>query len=185
MKIYVVRHGQTDWNVEHRLQGNSNIPLNTVGLEQAYTLAKKINELNIDMIISSPLYRALRTATIINEKANVSLSTDSALIERSFGTLEGVYGHQYNKNLYWDYDLNYTDNQVETIHDFFDRVHSFIDSLIKKYKDKNILLVTHNGVNSAINCYFNGLPKDKNLLSIQLDNCSFAEYNADKKRAIN
>lgn len=179
MKLYIVRHGQTDWNIENRLQGCVDIPLNSTGIKQAHILANNIQSLNFDIIISSPLSRALDTANIINEKKHVSLLTDSSLLERNFGFLEGVYGTNYDKDLYWNYLKNYTYKDVEPIQSFFKRIHYYIDSLIKTYSNNNLLLVTHNGVNIATYCYFNGIPND-NLLGITLDNCSYVEYDSNK-----
>lgn len=180
MKLYVVRHGQTDWNVLHRLQGCTNIALNSTGIKQAHILSDNIKDLKIDMIFTSPLDRAVDTANIINEHRNLTIQADNALIERSYGLLEGVYGHEYNKYLYWDYDKNYSDNNVEKVQDLFKRVYDFLDSIIEKYNDKNILLVTHNGVSIAINCYFKGFPADKQLLKFILDNCSYVEYDSNE-----
>jgi len=180
LKIYVVRHGQTNWNIENRLQGCVDIPLNDIGIKQAHTLANIIRSLDYDLIISSPLSRALDTANIINSKRQIPLITSPFLLERSFGFLEGVYGTEYDKDLYWDYSKNYTYKDVEPVQTFFNRIYTYMDILKKSYSDKNLLLVTHNGVNIATNCYFNGLPANRNLLSIQLDNCSYAEYDFDK-----
>ena len=178
MKLYVVRHGQTNWNVENKLQGCVDIPLNDTGIKQADILAKTVESLDFDLIISSPLSRALDTAKIINKNLNVDLITNDALLERNFDCLEGVYGSDYDKYLFWDYNLNYEYKGVEPIQSFFRRVYNFIDILKENYSKKNLLLVTHNGVNIAINCYFNGIPNQaKSLLDIKLDNCTYVEYN--------
>ena len=181
MKIYFVRHGQTDWNIQHRLQGSADIPLNKTGINQAKILKEKINNLDIDFIISSPLKRALDTANIINSDKHLPLSIDSALIERSFGVLEGVNGNDYDKYLFWDYEKNYEYKNVEKVQDFLKRVATFLDNLYAKYPDKNILLVSHNGVNIAASCYFNGFPSNKDLLSIKLDNCNYEIYEKNER----
>ena len=67
--IYLVRHGQTDWNIEKKTQGHTDIPLNGTGKRQAEELAEKIADLKIDRIISSDLLRARETAEIMNWKA--------------------------------------------------------------------------------------------------------------------
>ena len=110
----------------------------------------------------------------------VPLDINEGLLERSFGILEGIKGTEYNQKLYWDYGKNYRYKDVEPIQEFLDRVYAYLDKLIDENKSSNVLIITHNGVNIATNCYFNGLPKDKNLLGIQLDNCSYAEYDSDK-----
>ena len=65
MKLYLVRHGQTDWNVARKFQGDTDIPLNEKGIKQSYIVKEKLNNINIDLCISSPLSRALETAKII------------------------------------------------------------------------------------------------------------------------
>ena len=67
MKIYVLRHGQTSWNVDRKIQGKQDTELNEVGIKQAYEAKKKFNTLNIDLIMCSPLKRTKQTAQIINE----------------------------------------------------------------------------------------------------------------------
>lgn len=180
MKIYFVRHGQTDWNIQNRLQGSVDIPLNPTGINQAHILADKLHSTHFDLIISSPLSRALHTANIINENRDIPLMTETSLLERSFGCLEGIKGNEYNKNLFWDYTKNYQYKDVEPIQNFFNRIYKYLDFLIKTYPDKSVLLVSHNGVNIATNCFFNGFPDDMNLLDIKLDNCSFVEYDSSK-----
>ena len=77
--IYVVRHGQTDWNLEHKLQGSSDIPLNKKGIEQAEEVAVKLSYEPIDLIICSPLLRAKQTAEVINRNRNIPISFDSSI----------------------------------------------------------------------------------------------------------
>lgn len=180
MQLYFVRHGQTDWNIQNRLQGSSDIPLNSKGIKQAHILSDKLHSTHFDYIISSPLNRALLTANIINEHRNIPLLQDASLLERSFGCLEGINGNEYDKKLFWDYSKNYKYKDVECVQDFFARIYTYLDNLIKTYPKKTLLLVSHNGVNIATNCYFNGFPKDMNLLTIKLDNCSFETYDSSK-----
>lgn len=180
MKIYFVRHGQTDWNIQNRLQGSVDVPLNSTGIQQAHILADKLSSTHFDLIISSPLKRALDTANIINQGRNINLVTDSSLLERSFGCLEGIKGDEYDKNIFWDYNKNYKYKDVEPVQQFLDRIHKYLELLIKTHQGKSVLLVSHNGVNIATNCYFNGFPNDMRLLDIKLDNCSFIEYDSNK-----
>ena len=67
--IYIVRHGQTDWNVEGRNQGRTDIELNETGIKQAEEIAKKLEGKKFDMVFSSPLKRAYKTAQIISNKS--------------------------------------------------------------------------------------------------------------------
>ena len=89
MKIYVIRHGQTNWNVEEIIQGKKDIELNEVGIRQAYEVKEKLNMLNIDLIMCSPLKRTKKTAEIINQDKNLNIIYKKELIERDLGDFEG------------------------------------------------------------------------------------------------
>ena len=101
MKIYVTRHGQTDWNVQGKTQGRADIELNEVGIKQAKQTKEELKNIDIDLIICSPLKRAKKTAEIINEGRNIPIIFDDQIIERNFGEFEGEkikfsvkgYGH--------------------------------------------------------------------------------------------
>lgn len=91
MKIYLFRHGETDWNKQRRLQGQSDVPLNAFGIELAVKTAKALEQEGIvfDRAFSSPLSRALETARILIGGRDIPLETDSRLMEMNFGTYEG------------------------------------------------------------------------------------------------
>lgn len=88
--FYFIRHGQTHWNKEGRLQGRTNTDLNEKGRQQARESIVHLKDLGIERIVTSPLQRALDTALIINEALQVPLTTDADLQERSFGIFEGM-----------------------------------------------------------------------------------------------
>ncbi len=88
--IYLARHGETDWNLEHRMQGRVDIPMNAVGEEQAGRLADSLAGIKIAAIVSSPLRRAARTAEIVGGKLGLPVAYNPNLIERSFGEAEGL-----------------------------------------------------------------------------------------------
>lgn len=90
-RLFVVRHGQTDWNVVGRLQGSTDIPLNDAGLQQARVAAQTLVRLvrPQPLVISSPLSRALDTAAAFAELAGVPVETDERLMERAYGVWEG------------------------------------------------------------------------------------------------
>lgn len=170
MNIYVVRHGQTDWNLKNLLQGSSDIHLNNTGINEAKITAENLKDIQFSAIYSSPLDRALQTAISINKYHNLEIITDSRLIERTYGIYEGT---SVLKNIsdYWDLDLNLGKDNIENVHCFFNRIYDF---LLEKYelynnKDVNILIVTHNGVNIAIDAIINDIKKD--LISLVMKNC--------------
>ena len=88
--FYIFRHGETDWNIERRCQGHTNIPLNQNGLAQAIALAEKMANIHLDVIVSSDLDRALVTGKTVAEKKSVPLLVDQRLRETFMGHAEGL-----------------------------------------------------------------------------------------------
>ena len=177
MSLYVVRHGQTEYNKKGIFQGHIDVPLNEKGKEQALEIAKKIEKIDIDVIISSPLTRALQTAQTIANKKKLDIITDKQFIERSFGEMEGKKPtEELNIDKFTDFDLNYKGNSIESIIDFQKRIYSGIEKLKKQYKDKNVLLVTHTGVIEMVTAYFEGIPKDKKIYTLGIENCGIRKF---------
>ena len=90
--FYLVRRGVTEWNKIGRLQGHTDIPLSELGIEQASKLASHIEKLNPDVIYTSPLQRALQTATLANSTLNKKILSDPRLMEVKLGLIEGLTG---------------------------------------------------------------------------------------------
>lgn len=91
-RLLIARHGQTDHNVVGRLQGQVDIPLNETGKAQAQQLARALDGMHIDRIVSSPLSRAVNTARPLADALGLGIDTDAAFIERGFGDWEGLTG---------------------------------------------------------------------------------------------
>ncbi len=176
--IYVTRHGQTEWNKINKVMGKVNLPLSEVGIKQAKQTKENLKDIDFDIIISSPLLRAKETTNIINEDRNVLVIYDNRISERDFGEMEGLTINDFNFEDFWDYYKNLKYVKAENIQDFFYRVHSAIIEYQEKYKDKNILLVTHGGVNIAINCFFKEkIPQGTVLKSVApINNCEVIKY---------
>src|SRR5258706_14102789 len=87
--FYIVRHGETDWNAERRLQGHSDIPLNENGELQAKNLADELQDITFDLAFSSDLLRAKRTAEIIALEHKLEVQTTKLIREKNYGSLEG------------------------------------------------------------------------------------------------
>jgi len=151
--IYIIRHGQTDWNIEHRTQGQTDIVLNTEGIKQAELITQKIVNLKIDSIISSDLKRAYMTAQIINEKFNKIIVADKRLREFNFGTLEGIPRDQITQEIWGKFNENPKQFNAETKKEVFNRIKSFIDDIKSENLNKNVLVVTHGGPIRMINYY--------------------------------
>lgn len=90
MKLILIRHGETDWNVEGRLQGATDIPLNEKGRRQAAGLALAIRDHSVNRIVSSNLTRAIETARVISHGLDTPFQIDARLRECTFGSLEGL-----------------------------------------------------------------------------------------------
>lgn len=176
MKLYITRHGQTDWNANGRLQGQKDIPLNSLGAEQAEVLRDELADKHFDYIFSSPLSRAYQTAQIINSKHNLDIVCDERIKELNLGKLEG----ESKGSKLIDFDVLWTDEMLEPLdvelnHDFYARIADFTDELAEKYEDKDILIVCHAGVYREFYQYFNGVT-DHYLDIPGLHNCEYREF---------
>ncbi|MBE5820069.1 MAG: histidine phosphatase family protein [Clostridiales bacterium] len=176
MKLYVIRHGRTNCNKEHKYNGRYDEDINEEGIEQAKLASNEIKELDIDLIICSPLKRTRHTMEIINVN-NVPVIYDDGLMERDCGklTLTEIDDFYY-KEYYNYYSTEYVEG-LETMPQLLKRVHSFLDRIKEEYKDKNILLVTHGAVARAMYFYFEKMPSDGKLLNIGgMKNCEIREH---------
>ena len=176
MEILITRHGQTDWNLQRKLQGRADIELNQTGIEQAKIAKEELVNEKIDLIICSPLKRARQTADIINEGRNIPIIIDERISERDFGEFEGKNRNEFSFEDFWSYKKAENYEKAEKIQDFFERIYSFLDDIKEKYKDKRILIVAHGGVSIPFRCYFEGIPDIENLTGLGLDNCEIGKY---------
>jgi broad specificity phosphatase PhoE len=179
MKLYVIRHGETEWNQQKVMQGSIDIPLNENGKEQALKTGELLKNIHFDLIISSPLLRAKETSEIINKNYNKEIIIDERLSERNYGEFEGVKKANMPYNDFWDYNLNNKYEKAENIRGFYNRIVGLIEEVKVKYNKKNILFSTHGGVCKVIEYYFN--PNGQNSNNGQLgaylpDNSEIIEY---------
>ena len=152
-QILFIRHGETDWNVEKRIQGQTDIPLNEKGIKQAGDCARALKNSHYDLIISSPLLRALSTAKIINKQTKLPLLVNDAFKERSFGEAEGMSLTELNR-LYPK--RNYP--KMETRLRLNKRIIEAINYILVTYPNKNIIIVAHGAVlNSLLSTVTNHL----------------------------
>ena len=148
MTIYLTRHGQTDLNKAHLMQGRTNAPLNEHGIEQAREAAEQLQGIHFDAVYASPLQRAIDTASIMTGFDKKDIITDERIIEVDFG--------RYEKKKYWALGLSMwsfwlfptvfpAPDSVETIHDMKKRAHSFLNELSDKPYE-NVLISCHGGI---------------------------------------
>lgn len=152
LKIFLARHGQDEDNANGILNGRRDLPLTEVGISQAYEVAEKIKEAGIDfdIVLSSPLSRALKTAEIISSVNHFSLPiVENELIERNFGVLSGSEQARIEERCAPDVIKTETVTYFlspeggETFPDLLKRARVLLDKLHHRYKDGSILLVTH------------------------------------------
>lgn len=174
MKLYVTRHGQTQWNFENKVCGISDIELTAKRIAQANEIALKLANYKIDLIISSPLKRAQKTAEIISNLISINFIVDNRLFEQNYGIYEGVQRDNVNfleakKNFVCKYPDG--ESVVQVAH----RVFSLVDEIKEKYPSQNILFVSHGGVCRVIDTYFNDLTNEE-FYKFTLGNCELKEY---------
>lgn len=176
MEILLTRHGQTEWNLLKKVQGKADIELNEKGIQQAEETRDFLKNEKIDLILCSPLKRALQTAEIINQGRNIRMIIDERVSERDFGEFEGMPNTDFDFNAFWSYKQNLKYDKAENIKDFFGRVYDFLESIKNEYAGKRILIVTHGGISIPVKCYFEGIPNAETLLPLCLGNCEVAKY---------
>ena len=168
MKVYIARHGQVPHNAQKEYN-NENQDLTELGIE----LSKKISNIDYELIISSPLIRAVHTAEIINVK-NKPIIIDNRLEERNPGDLNGKPISCTNREEYWNFNSKIQYGTSENMKDFFYSIFEFLDDL--KTRDyESILIVAHSGVSKAFSAYFQGI-NDGKFLEHGLKNCEIKEY---------
>jgi alpha-ribazole phosphatase/probable phosphoglycerate mutase len=155
MKIYVTRHGQTDYNKKRMMQGLSDIPLNDVGIAQAKARRESIGDIEFDAVYASPLIRAVKTAEIIGNVTEDQVIKDERIIEANFGKYElmGYYSTGLKMMAYWSFpEIFPAPEGVETIRQMRDRTASFLEEL-KKKDYENVLVACHGGIIRPIRGY--------------------------------
>jgi broad specificity phosphatase PhoE len=144
LELWWVRHGETDWNAQGRVQGWTDVPLNELGVSQAELLSLWLEGIPFRAVVASDLIRARHTATILRSRMKAPFVTDPLLRERSFGKGEGM--------LRSDMLRHYPNGapEAESAADVERRVMEFLSKMTKTYSDGRILCVSHGGVIRAI-----------------------------------
>lgn len=176
MELYVIRHGQTQTNQNKGMVGRKQVySLTQKGEEQAKLAREKVEQLDYDFVICSPLERTKRTCELVNSK-NKLVIYDERIMERDCGEMEGKPKSSFDYEHYWNYNYDFPIKDMTPIKEFLKTVKEFIEDIKSKYPDKKILIVTHNGVCRAIGTYFNGIPEDGNLSVYAHENCEIKTY---------
>ncbi|MCH5252915.1 MAG: histidine phosphatase family protein [Lachnospiraceae bacterium] len=148
MYIYLVRHGETDWNQDGRIQGREDIELNENGMTQARALAEMFANIKLDSIASSPLLRAVETARTVARKQSLEqIETEEDLIERDYGTISGKHVRREEKQSLFS---NMKIEGLECMEDVEERMLR----IIRRYANKgykHVLMISHGAaINSVL-----------------------------------
>jgi 2,3-bisphosphoglycerate-dependent phosphoglycerate mutase len=155
-RITIVRHGETEWNKSMQLQGHQDSPLTTNGLEQAELLAETINKRQFELIITSDLGRAKKTASILNKHMQLKVVEDKSLRERAFGVMEGMkreIAQEKYPELWQAYitrNKDFTVAQGESLVQFNERVIESLNNIANSFIGKHILIIAHGGILDCI-----------------------------------
>lgn len=142
----LVRHGQTDWNLERRIQGSTDIPLNDTGIQQAEHTREALRDADFDAVASSHLQRAAFTAATINEHHGKEHHVDPRLTERVFGSIEGLTVDQVNE-LFGSFDAV---ADAEWWDHVGVRMMAALEDLAAAYPQGRVLVVSHGSAIRAV-----------------------------------
>jgi broad specificity phosphatase PhoE len=166
--ILLVRHGETDWNAERRVQGHSDTPLNDTGREQARALAEELAAERIDAVYSSDLLRAHETARIVAESKGLGVTAIRDLRERHFGTWEGLTDVEIFSR--FPEAANGPWGDAETKEQMAARVSGALHRIAETHPGGRVLVVSHGGPLRAVlaHCGVNGVGRIENCQLVRI-----------------
>ena len=180
MKIYITRHGETDWNTSEKLCGSTDIPLDDKGRKQARELARMIesrkDELDIKYIYTSDLDRAVETASFTEDVLGIKALQDLRLREMDFGNMEGK---DWNSREALEVQTcpfqRFQDGESTLM--VAHRAYSFLDDMIARHKgpEENILIVCHGIMARMLATYFRSYTS-REFMKLDIPNCAFVEF---------
>ena len=165
-EFMVVRHGETAWNAEGRIQGHLDSPLNEEGLAQAILVGERLGRETLDAFYCSDLGRAQQTAQPLADHIGKRPALSEQLRERHLGVFQGLTGAECERRYPEDYrrfhsrDPDHEVPQGESIRQFFTRVSNFFTDLAVSHEGQRLVIVTHGGVLDALHRFVRGIPLD-------------------------
>ncbi len=167
IKLYITRHGETEWNVEGRMQGWNNSDLTAKGIRNAETLGKSLNSTDIKVIYSSSSQRAVNTAELIRGDRKIDIITDENLREINLGEWEGKAKNEFTEadkeglDAFWNRPHQYKASSGEDFYQVRARIEAVLKRIINENKDCNVFIVTHAVIVKTIMAIFKGIPIEK------------------------
>ena len=187
-EIVLVRHGETEWNVEEIFRGRIDVELNETGIKQAQLLAEYLRDVNVEAVYSSPLRRALRTAEIIAGSQQLEVKVAPALIDFDYGEWQGL-PHQEVKEKYKELYIKWIHQPGkvkmtagESLNDVRERAIGLIDEVVDKQQG-TVVLVAHRVVNKVLICALLGLD-NSHFWNIRQDTCGITTFTYENGRFI-
>lgn len=185
MKLFLIRHGQTDWNLKGKIQGSYDSELNNTGIFQAEELSKKVLELNykISKIYSSPQKRAMKTAEILSQAINVDFISTEGLEEINLGKWQGLSWKEVKEKYPTEYEEWYIKRRHtkspkgESYQDMLDRALTSIHKIINE-NSHDVAIVTHSAVIMCLQCYITDTPFDE-MMKFKTDNSIITEIDSE------
>ena len=175
--LYIMRHGKTDWNARHKIQGRTDIPLNDEGRQMAEKAADEYRDIHFDICFCSPLVRAKETAEIFLRGRDIPIVTDDRLMEMCFGEYEGLENSFDIPDcpinvLFREPEKYKPASGAESIEELFARTGEFMkekaDPLLREGKD--VLIVGHGAMNCSIICRVKNISL-RDFWSAGIENC--------------
>lgn len=180
--IVLIRHGETDWNIEGRYQGQADPPLNSNGMRQAHLLVSMLQDINLELLFTSPLRRAKQTAKLISERLAIPLFEDPRLMEIHQGDWQTRLRSDIQA-LYPDLFLAWETNPWEVnppggenLSSVQSRVYAAVDDIVDTNPQKKVGVVSHRIPIALIKVRYQGLDPDI-VRTINLPNTYWEEIN--------
>ncbi len=187
-ELILVRHGQTAWNAEKIFRGRADVALDALGIEQANLLGRYLTDWKFEAIYSSPLKRALDTATIIARYQRMGMQIAEELMDFDYGNWQSLPQHEVNR-LYPDLLNEWHNNPHkvrtpggESLQDVTRRAAALVDDILSKYEG-SVVLVSHRVVLKVLICYLLGLD-NSHFWNISQDVCGITIFNYTDDRFV-
>lgn len=186
MRIYLIRHGQTDWNAQGKIQGSTDIELNETGRWQAACLARGMERRPVGQIFSSRLKRALETAQIIGDSQGVKVETVEGLREVDFGEWEGLtwkeieqkYPNEYK--LWWENPAGIAPPGGETREELHRRSADVVEWILAHAR-RDLAVVLHGGIMAYVVEYLMRNSRKDKAIIVENASITTLEYDADRQ----
>jgi len=181
MILHVTRHGETDYNAAERYAGSTDVPLNQIGLAQAAELARRLEGMEFDAVISSPMLRARQTADVVCAALGMKYGIYEEFAERNVGVYEGLTRGEVKERYpdLWNRRCTSLPDDApdggETLRQVCARIDGGMERLLREYRGGEILLICHGFAARAVHRYCRGLSFEE-MAGFFLGNCEVVKY---------